>query len=325
MTRYASALGRACLATFCLMAYAACDQGEEDRDLLEDLDRGDGDECPIAGDLVAFQKARFNFSTKDYEIGHEVIGLKDAPSDMNVNAWAALHDGSDEYVYYMNTARNALHQFKYTEADNDDRYPGLGGLGGLGGFALPSYEFQRTIPFTGYPGDADKSSFAMLHDGGATRLYFLNNGKNQLIQGAFNSANNRFEFGHNSIERINITGIPGDADFRGWGMLHAGSHYSLYSLAKDNSGPDDLYQFGWNGSSYHLGGKDTDGDGVGDDLIKEIDLTGHDDYTVHGDFAMMHGDGDYQLLIPADLPVLEVPGFGDGFPGCPPGEPFCFE
>ncbi|MEM7156661.1 MAG: hypothetical protein AAF799_27685 [Myxococcota bacterium] len=306
-TRRYSIVGQALAATLCLSAYSACDQGPEDRDLLDDLDRGDGDECPVSDVPVAFHRATFNYSTWDYEFGYsDVIGLKGAPVDTDEGRWASLHDGNDAYVYFMNDGGTALHQFRYAEADDDGFGGGLGGLPGLGGFALPSFEYQRTISFFGYPSDADKSSFAMLHDGGATRLYFLNNGKNQLIQGALNPGSGRFEYGHNSIPKMTIADIPGDADWSGWGMLHSGDEYRLYSLGANDA---KMHEYLWSDGAYR-----------NLDHFEPFDITNHHPDTVRGDFGMLHGDGEYQLLM--HMTVHEHPGLPD-FPGC--DGPLCFE
>ena len=71
----------------------------------------------------------------------------------------------------------------------------------------------------------------------------------KLYQFAWNGSS--YEYGHNSIPEMSITGAPADTDYSKWAMLHDGNNYRLY-FAK-NGIIDKLYQFAWNGATYKYG------------------------------------------------------------------------
>ena len=105
------------------------------------------------------------------------------------------------------------------------------------------------IKITNAPADTDYNRSAMLHDGTTYRLYFFKEGSSDTIyQFGFNGST--YQYGHNSIAQLRITGKPVDANPEDFAMLHDGSVYRLYMLSYDQT---KLYQFGWNGSTYQYG------------------------------------------------------------------------
>lgn len=72
-----------------------------------------------------------------------------------------------------------------------------------------------------------------------------------LIQFAWVSSTNIYQFGHRSIPRIAITGAPADADLGRWAMLHDHGAYRL--LCFRSGSRDTLYQFSFDGVGYAFG------------------------------------------------------------------------
>ncbi|MEM9455602.1 MAG: hypothetical protein AAGF11_15580 [Myxococcota bacterium] len=233
---------------------------------LEDVRQDNDGECSEELDLRVNQGA---WNGSSYAFGHDsvsTIRTTGAPADVDDTRWAMLHDGSGFYQYFMNTAGDKVHQFKWNGT---------------------AYAYQnKSIPVVGYPSEADKSSFAMLHDGEIARLYFLNGAKNRLIQGAFNSAQNAFVHGHQSAD-FPVNGIPGDADFTGWGMLHSGGNYHLYSYA---GGPNAIYQYVYNpqNETYEFGPEG---------FHSRLDITGFPGDSNLEDFAMLHDGDAYRFYV----------------------------
>lgn len=53
-----------------------------------------------------------------------------------------------------------------------------------------------------------------------------------LNQSAWVPNTSNYEYGHNSIPNMQITGAPADADWSRWAMLHDKSAYRLYAFKK---------------------------------------------------------------------------------------------
>ena len=212
--------------------------------------------------------------TTTYQFGYNSIPNMDitgAPADTDWNRWAMLHDGSRYRLYFFKAGTDdTIYQFAFNPATADYEF----------GFdSIP----EMTI--TGAPADADPSSFAMLHDGTHYRLYMRSRTAAAIYQFAFNSATSDYEYGFNSISRMDITGAPADTDFDRWGMLHDGSVYRLYAFkgALDNQ----MYQFGFNASTadYEYG-------------YQSIPLLTLDQIPANSDvssFAMLHDGMDYRF------------------------------
>lgn len=110
------------------------------------------------------------------------------------------------------------------------------------------------------PNDADFSRSAMLYDGAVYRLYlFAGGARDALYQFAWDDA--AYRWGHRSLKRPTISGIPDDADVSTFAMLHDGE----YRLYMRKLGARALYQFVFNGSEYAFGAKDA---------FKQIKITG---------------------------------------------------
>ena len=109
------------------------------------------------------------------------------------------------------------------------------------------------VPISNAPADTDFSRWAMLHDGSTYRLYFFKRGSMSIYQFGFDGST--YDFGHDSIREIAITGTPPDADPSSFKMLHDGRDYRLYMRGFDES---ELHQFAFNGSGYEYGFRSID-------------------------------------------------------------------
>ncbi len=98
------------------------------------------------------------------------------------------------------------------------------------------------------PDDTDFSRWATLHDGSVYRLYFMRQGSaTTLYQFGYDESTNAWRFGFRSIDVLEITGMPAEADPSSFAMLHDGSDYRLYMRGRSN--PTELYQAGYNPSA----------------------------------------------------------------------------
>jgi hypothetical protein len=147
------------------------------------------------------------------------------------------------------------------------------------------------IPITGAPADVDWDRWGMLHDGTTYRLYFLPQGEaDELLQFGFNPSTVAYEWGHDSIPAIPITGTPAGVDPSGFAMLHDGSTYRLYFLSEND--PLQLVQFGFDPSV---------GEYVyGHQSIPEIPITGTPAGTDWSGWEMLHDGSTYRLYAFAD-------------------------
>lgn len=104
-------------------------------------------------------------------------------------------------------------------------------------------------------------------------------------QGSWQPGTNNYVFGLNSIPNIPITGAPADTNFRRWAMLHDGDTYRMYFFK--GSTADQLYQFGWNGSSYHFG----------HNSIPVLTLTNAPADADASSISMLHSGGNYHAYL----------------------------
>lgn len=106
-----------------------------------------------------------------------------------------------------------------------------------------------------------------------------------LNQASWLPGTQTYQFGYNSIPNMPITGAPADTDYNRSAMLHDGTTYRLY-FAKTGSNTQ-LYQFGWNGSSYQYGY----------DSIPNLTISGRPADANPADFAMLHDGTTYRLYM----------------------------
>ncbi|HEY6528653.1 MAG TPA: hypothetical protein VIZ65_08155 [Cellvibrionaceae bacterium] len=103
---------------------------------------------------------QFGWNGSTYQYGYNsipVIPITGAPADADKNRWEILHDGSAYRLYFAKKYVNdRLYQFSWNGS---------------------SYQFgYNSIPelkVVGFPANSDFSSFDILYDGSAYRLYFL--------------------------------------------------------------------------------------------------------------------------------------------------------
>ncbi|GGL01922.1 hypothetical protein [Mangrovihabitans endophyticus] len=106
-----------------------------------------------------------------------------------------------------------------------------------------------------------------------------------LNQFAFVSGTTNYEFGHNSIPNIPITGSPADANIDRVAMLHDGSAYRFYAFQGSTS--TKLYQYSFDGSSYAFG----------HNSIPELTLEGFPSDVDASSFEMLHDGSNYRLYM----------------------------
>ncbi|MEM9455599.1 MAG: DUF2891 family protein [Myxococcota bacterium] len=245
-----------------MVSLAACGTSYS-RNGSEDV-RENGSECLDEELDLRVNQGAWNGSS--YAFGHNsipTIRTTGEPADLDHERWAMLHDGKGYLQYFMNEAGDKVHRFEW---DGE------------------SYAYQdESVPVVGFPPKTDKSSFAMLHDGELARLYFLNEAKNQLIQGAFDPNQNAFVYGYQSGD-FPIMDIPEDADFTGWAMLHSGDDYHLYSYAGDQNA---IYHYTYI----------ADDKGFRLSATPKQDITGFPGDSSRRDFAMLHDGGASRLYL----------------------------
>ncbi len=181
--------------------------------------------------------------TSVYRFGHNSIPnipISNFPPDADLSRWAMLHDGS-AYRFYA-----------FRRGSNDTIYQGS--------FDGSAYVFgHNSIPvlrLVDFPADSDASSFAMLHDGSAYRLYLRRAGDPRtLYQSSWVEGTDMYRFGHNSIPAIPVTGFPDDTDWSRWMMLHDGSAYRHYAFKQGSdtqfyqgsfNRPNSAYEYAFN-------------------------------------------------------------------------------
>ena len=130
--------------------------------------------------------------TAIYRFGHNSIPnipIVGAPDDADLSNWAMLHDGS---AYRLYAFKRGTTDTLYQAAFNGSAYQ----------FGFNSIPVLRLV---GFPADADASSFAMLHDGSAYRLYLRRSGDPRtLYQASWVAGTDTYQFGHNSIPAIPV-------------------------------------------------------------------------------------------------------------------------
>jgi len=172
--------------------------------------------------LASLNQAAWVAGTSTYRFGHHSIpniAIAGEPSDSDRARWAMLHDGAMYRFYCFKRGTNdRVYQFGYN---------GLSYEHGHG--SIPE------LSLVGFPADTDATSFAMLHDGSAYRLYMRRSGNPQLLyQAAWVPGTTRYQYGYNSIPQIPVTGFPSDTDWARWAMLHDGGVYRVYAFKRNS-------------------------------------------------------------------------------------------
>jgi len=223
----------------------------------------------------SLNQAAYRSGSNSYIFGHNSIPnmkITGAPSDVNWNRWAMLHDGSNYRLYFFKgSSNNTLYQFAFNPRTSAYEY---------------GFKSIPVLRITGVPRDVDASSFAMLYDGKNYRLYMRQLGSpSTLYQFAFNRRSNHYEYGYNSIRKLKVTGIPSDADWSRWAMLHDGSHYRFYVMKNSSM----FYQAAFNRAtrSYQYGYRS-----IPRLTLKKIPYNSN-----LNNFAMLHDKSDYRLYV----------------------------
>lgn len=225
---------------------------------------------------ASLNQAAFNPASNSYVFGYRSIpnmAIANAPADTDWQRWAMLHDGATYRLYFFRQgSADTLYQFAFNPATSRYEY----------GFnSIPQ------LSIVGMPADADSSRFAMLHDGSAYRLYLRKqNAPGVLYQAAFNRATNQYEFGYNSINVLNVAGMPADTDWNRFAMLFDGKDYRFYAMKAGS--PNTFYQAAFNreqNNQYIYGYRS----------IPVLQVQGMPGSSDTSDFAMLHDRQDYRF------------------------------
>jgi hypothetical protein len=222
---------------------------------------------------TSLNQAAYRPGSTEYVYGlnsYPNMAIQGAPADTDYSRWAMLHDGVNYELYFMALGSNErLYRFGFDSAAVAYVY----------GHAGPS-----TFAIRDAPAAADPSSIAMLHDGADYRLYMRGvSERTKLFQFGLNTGTGEFIFGYRSIDIIETTGIPADADLDRWGMLHDGTTYRQYVGQQGNT--NTLYQFGFDGRSYEYGYSSIP-------VLSVVDMPAT---SLASTFAMLHDGSDYRF------------------------------
>ncbi len=224
---------------------------------------------------VDLHQGAYVSGTDTYAYGHNSIPsmpVAGAPQDTDWNRWAMLHDGSVYRLYaFRSGSRDTFYQFGFNAQTG-------------------AYEFgYQSIPvlqITSVPKSASTNTFSMLHDGDTYRLYLQDKADPSLLhQFGFNPGSATYEYGHNSIAALRVTGMPADTDWNRWAMLHDGTDYRFYAFKRDSR--SQFYQAAYNTSQQQYV--------FGYQSIPKLTLTGFPQGVSTGSFAMLHDRGDYRV------------------------------
>lgn len=248
------------------LSAVGCDNGGGDDD--------GGDQNDTFNEPLSLNQAAYNSLTGSYQYGYRSIPnikITGAPDDVDWNRWAMLHDGSTYRLYFFKSgSSNTLYQFGFNSSSS-------------------AYEFgHNSIPqldIVNAPADADTSGFAMLHDGSTYRLYMRSKTSIAIHQFGYNPSTQDYEYGYNSIPKIDVTGGPADTDYDRWAMLHDGTTYRFYAFK--GSSNTTFYQFGYNPSVQDYV--------YGHNSIPTLTVQTMPDTSDTGEFAMLHDGANYRF------------------------------
>jgi hemin uptake protein HemP len=222
--------------------------------------------------------------TPAYQFGHRSPGnapITGAPDDADLGRWSMLHDGAVYRLYCGKRGHDdILYQFGFD-----------------GAAYVYGHRSRPELRLHEFPADTDASSFAMLHDGAAYRLYLRRRGDpTTLYQAAWVAGTSDYRFGHDSIPTLSVTQFPADADWSRWTMLHDGAEYRYY-VFRSGSGTN-FYQGAFNrpANAYEYAHRS----------IPELTVVGAPDDSDTRSAAMLHDGTDYRLYFQT-RPIM-VPG-----------------
>lgn len=218
-------------------------------------------------------QAGYQIGTTNYVYGLNSIpnlSIEGAPADADFSRWAMLHDGRDYRLYcFQAGSSTTIYQFAYDASR---------------GAYVYGFRSIDVITITGAPADASAASFAMVHDGTRYRLY-LRSASDAAVIYQFGFNGRSYEFGYDSIPSLRATGLPADADFSRWAMVHDGTTYRQYVGTRGTT--DGMYQLGYDASrsAYVYGFRS----------ISQLNIVGMPANSVTTSFAMLHDGADYRL------------------------------
>lgn len=176
--------------------------------------------CMRLGDDATLYQFGYDGATQSYVFGYDSIaqlGITGTPPGADTSRIAMLHDGADYRLYMRDRADPwRLHQFAFNPASGSYEY---------------GFRSIAAIQTSGVPADADPDRWAMLHDGTTYRQYVAQAGSATTVY-QFGFDGRTYAYGHDSIARLSIDGMPSDSDASTFAMLHDGGRYRLYRLTR---------------------------------------------------------------------------------------------
>ena len=156
---------------------------------------------------------------------------------------------------------------------------------GAGAYTFQDIGQVQRLQVLDIPPEADTSRWAMLHDGGRYRLYFLNgdDGPLRLLQFVFDEGAYRPA----GTPELPITGFPDDTSTSSFAMLHDGDRYRLY--LRSAGGAPEVLQGAFNPASgaYEYGFASTG----------RIPVVNVPPGAVMDEWAMLHDGDAYRLYV----------------------------
>ncbi len=139
---------------------------------------------------------------------------------------------------------------------------------------------------TGIPRNASTRQFAMLHDGSVYRLYLQDRNDFSLLhQFGFNRRTSNYEYGHQSIPQLRVTGFPRDTDWRRWAMLHDGRDFRFYAFRAGSR--SEVYQAGYNAGAQQYQFRYRS--------IPVLNMDGFPHHSNRSSMAMLHDGTDFRF------------------------------
>lgn len=174
--------------------------------------------CMRLGDDQTLYQFGYDAGSQAYVFGYDSIariGIHGTPPGADTSSFAMLHDGADYRLYMRDRADPwKVHQFAFNAASGAYEY---------------GFRSITVIQTTGVPADADPDRWGMLHDGTTYRQYVAQAGSTTAVY-QFGFDGRTYAYGHDSIARLTVEGMPSDRDASTFAMLHGEGRYRLVQL-----------------------------------------------------------------------------------------------
>ncbi|MGX5203202.1 PKD domain-containing protein [Aliikangiella sp. IMCC44632] len=232
----------------------------------------------VANARLSLNQAAAVTGTPNYEYGHrsipnmEVTGV---PADADWSRWAMYGAGSNQTFLFMmaEDSNNRVYQFGYNPQTQKYEW---------------GHNSAGELNITNVPSDVDGGIAATYVEESGVLYIFMKKESEPTTMYYFVYEPNSGDISFRG--ELYITGVPADADWDRWAMLHDGSFYRLY-VSKANSNSI-LYQSAYNPSSGNWE--------YGYRSYPEIYILGMPTNSDTRSFKMLHDSVDYRFYHQAD-------------------------